>query len=528
MQRSQFCGGNKVTNLAILGSRHLLLFLTPSTYQKKMTDSPSQVQAVTLVTIDTVLAAQQYQGETIPMAAGPCQVLLVATDSSVQDAYLMLSIAREEKLEDYEIVLSNDQQITSQSAPQGNKYSIKSSEIADAWLDVTLPPAATASGQEEAFVEILEQYCGFSRPASGNRATSGDSKGTQTQGQIELVDETGQVFGTLDESIQPDHKGDGSSIIAFDDSSDRFYDVNETIGASGSQQPPGAFTQQPQDKDWLINGAHYVSKTLVTVGSWVGGSVDKAAGNYVTKGSNQAQAGGQPGTGQGYSQDVNRVGSQSSSSSSHSVGQRNINVHPSINKGLEALATGSGHVVKLSGSARKKILDASEGTGRRIGGVRKNKDGTQREPGTIRKQIQRGANAVNIVLDGFDTAVGGVVNSVTSSSTSVMQHKYGDQAAKASSSTGTVGRNCFLVYKDISGIRRKCLLKLAGGTLKGRTADGQEIVIQPQSTGEAMERDYVPASSSSTAASQGVSKKVPSPAPTGDVPPPNYYDEKKR
>lgn len=74
-----------------------------------MTDTPTQVQGITLVSIDKVLAAQQYQGETIPMAAGPCQVLLVATDSSVQDAYLMLSIAREEKLEDYEIVLSNDQ-----------------------------------------------------------------------------------------------------------------------------------------------------------------------------------------------------------------------------------------------------------------------------------------------------------------------------------------------------------------------------------------------------------------------------------
>lgn len=386
-----------------------------------------------------------------------------------------------------------------------------------------MPPGAAATGQEEAFVEILEQYCGFTRSTSD--AVGGEKSG----GQVELVDEHGQVFGTLDRSIQPDSKGDGSSIITFDDSQDQFYDAQDgTI--PGTSARPGLVTQQPGDKDWLINGAHYVSKGLVTVGSWVGGSVDKAAGKYVAKGSQPTTPGnaspvpihGEKSTDSG----------ASTSTTGTSRSQRNINVHPSIAKGLEGLATGSGHVVRLSGSARKMILDASEGTGRRMGGVRKNKDGTPRQPGAVRKQIQRGAQAVNIVLDGFDTAVGGVVNSVTNSSTSVMQHKYGDQAAKASVHTGTVGRNCFLVYKDVSGIRRKCLLKLAGGTLKGRTADGQEIVIQPQSTGDALESEYINPStatqkpSEGSVASQSVSNKVPSPA--GYVPPPGYPDEKKR
>lgn len=495
-----------------------------------MTDTPTQLQAVTLVTLDKVLAAQQYQGETIPMAAGPCQVLLVATDSSVQDAYLMLAIAREEKLEDYEVVLSNDSHITSHRAPHGNKYSITTPDMADASIDVTLPPGVSSSGQEEAFVEVLEQYCGFSRPVD-------EALDPQTGGQVELVDEHGQVFGTLDRSIQPDAKGDGgASLITFDDSQDQFYDAPDGTTATAAGAPAsqsGLTRQQPRDKDWLINGAHYVSQGLVTVGSWVGGSVDKAANKYVAKGS-------QPGTPGTSTQATTTTGAGAgatgrSSASPAPTSQRNVNVHPSITKGIEALATGSGHVVRLSGSARKKILDASEGTGRRMGGARKNRDGTDRQPGAVRKQIQRGAQAVNIVLDGFDTAVGGVVNSVTSSSNSVVQHKFGDQAARVSSQTGTVGRNCFLVYKDVSGIRRKCLLKLAGGTLKGRTADGQEIVIQPQSTGDALERDYVNPSSAALKPSDGsaatpVSNKVPSPGggSGGSAPPPNYYDEKKR
>lgn len=379
---------------------------------------------------------------------------------------------------------------------------------------MTLPPGSGATGQEEAFVEVLEQYCGFTR-------SLGEALGSKSQGrgQVELVDEYGQVFGTLDRSIQPDTKGDGSSLITFDDSADQFYDAPD--GTTAAQ--PGLTTQQPRDKDWLINGAHYVSKGLVSVGSWVGGSVDKAAGKYTSRPSTPSRA--SPGTGY-----LNEKNSTALPAATGSQSQRNINVHPSISKGLDALATGSGHVVRLSGSARKMILDASEGTGRRIGGVRKNKDGTAREPGAVRKQIQRGAQAVNIVLDGFDTAVGGVVNSVTTSSTSVMQHKFGDQAAKASASTGTVGRNCFLVYKDVSGIRRKCLLKLAGGTLKGHTADGQEIVIQPQSTGDALESEYINPPTPSrkpTEPTEGVSNKVPSPS-GGYIAPPGYPDEKKR
>lgn len=187
-----------------------------------------------------------------------------------------------------------------------------------------------------------------------------------------------------------------------------------------------------------------------------------------------------------------------------------MSIHPSIAKGLSALSTGSGRAVSLSGSARKMILDTSDNAGRRIGGVRSstNKDGTPRQPGAVRTQLQRGATAANIVLEGFDTAVGGLLDSVGASGGKVVGHTFGAQAEQASGHIGKVGKNCFLVYKDVSGVRRKVLLKLAGGTLKGRTVDGQEIEIsaspeQGVQGGDAIKTDYAPGQGAGSGATAG-------------------------
>jgi hypothetical protein len=193
------------------------------------------------------------------------------------------------------------------------------------------------------------------------------------------------------------------------------------------------------------------------------------------------------------------AGSGTSTPGGTRTSKTNVPIHPSIAKGLSALSSGSGRAVTLSGSARKMILDTSDNAGRRIGGVRSsvNKDGTPRQPGAVRTQLQRGAAAANIVLEGFDTAVGGLLDSVGASGGKVVGHTFGAQAETASGHIGKVGKNCFLVYKDVSGVRRKVLLKLAGGTLKGRTVDGQEIEIsaspeQGVQGGDAIKTDYAP------------------------------------
>ncbi|CAO1618071.1 unnamed protein product [Parajaminaea phylloscopi] len=504
-----------------------------------------QPRAVTLLSLDKALATQSYHGDTLPLAAGPCQVLLVAVDQKAENAYLMLSIAREAKdakgqEEDLEVILSSDHAVVLETATQGSKYRIQSPDVDGAEIVFILPPELAANGQDEAFADVIEQYCGLTR-ADGAAST------TETRGRVELVDDDGNLLGTLDQSHQPisardAEKGQDAMLVTVED------------GAVAADTTRGA---APQEKDWLINGAHYVARGLMGISGWAGGHIERTADRLAPKvsvGNEAASESSAPygapaaaaadtylneksGTGidgSKYSSDARSSRYQTPPTpSSASCSKRNVNVHPSVSKGLQALSTGSGRVVGISHSARKKLLDAAEGTGRRLGGVRHNKDGTPKEPGMIRKQVQRGAQAVNVVLDGFDSAVGGLLQSAGASTGQVVGHHLGPQARTAAGQVGSVGRNTWLVYKDVSGVRRRVILKLAGGTLKGRTVDGQEITITAPTAPspasgidrDSIEHDYVSGPRSGQATSSGAGMS----ASNTEKPPPSYYeDEKKR
>ncbi|PWN20049.1 hypothetical protein BCV69DRAFT_313249 [Microstroma glucosiphilum] len=518
---------------------HLLATHSPT---HTMAASTSQPQAVTLLLLDRVLAAQEYEGQTVPLAVGTCAVDLVSLSSTVEDAYLLLKIdadaqGKEKARDGFEMILSTEQIVELQPGGQGgSKYKIQSSEVQGATISLTLPPG---NKDEEAFQEIIEQYCGLLRAGSNDR------------GRVELVDEMGNVIGSLDRSIQPSRSseklqggaGAGSDLLLIhddDDDASSFYSSSENYPSTTSAGPTTSTTSNTtgappvtqasaQEKDWLINGAQYVSKGLIGVTGWLGGTVEKGANRYTAgKSGNAPQSGSASPAGQQYLDEKSSTGynaealstdypaggpgvaggagSGTSTPSGARSSKTNVPIHPSIAKGLSALSSGSGRAVSLSGSARKMILDTSDSAGRRIGGVRSstNKDGTPRQPGTMRTQLQRGATAANIVLEGFDTAVGGLLNSVGASSGKVVGHTFGAQAESASGHIGQVGKNCFLVYKDVSGVRRKVLLKLAGGTLKGRTVDGQEIEIsaspeQGVQGGDAIKTDYAPPGSTSGA-----------------------------
>lgn len=139
-----------------------------------------QPQAVTLLTLDKVLATQSYHGDTLPLAAGPCHVLLVSLEQQAEQAYLMLSVSRQDKgQDDLEVVLgSNHIVVLEPSSTHGNKYKVQSPDVEGAEIVITLPPDTITSGDDEAFADVIEQYCGLRRP---------DAK--PGQGRVELVDD---------------------------------------------------------------------------------------------------------------------------------------------------------------------------------------------------------------------------------------------------------------------------------------------------------------------------------------------------
>lgn len=150
------------------------------TTETAMSDK-SQAQAVELLTLDKALLIQLYHGETLPLAAGPCHVLLVSLDEQAAEAYLLLTVSRQDEEKDgIEVVVGSNHVVVLEPGPQGNKYRLQSPEMEGAEVILTLPPEAMINGQEEAFADVVEQYCGLHRPGPDT-----------PQGRIELIDDQG-------------------------------------------------------------------------------------------------------------------------------------------------------------------------------------------------------------------------------------------------------------------------------------------------------------------------------------------------
>lgn len=152
----------------------------------------AETRAVQLLTIDKVLVHQVYHGESIPLGAGPCQVLLASLDDNAEQAYLLLSIEKEHGLpqekqgasnkEPLEIVVSSQHQVRVQrSESTGSRYNLHNGELEGAEVQLTLPFAAIQNGQDEAFADVINQYCGL----------VGAEGGVGDNGRMDLVDEDG-------------------------------------------------------------------------------------------------------------------------------------------------------------------------------------------------------------------------------------------------------------------------------------------------------------------------------------------------
>ena len=52
------------------------------------------------------------------------------------------------------------------------------------------------------------------------------------------------------------------------------------------------------------------------------------------------------------------------------------------------------------------------------------------------------------------------------------------QARVISGNTASVGRSAFTIYKDVNGVRRKALLKIATGTIRARAVRVGEVCFR--------------------------------------------------
>lgn len=96
------------------------------------------------------------------------------------------------------------------------------------------------------------------------------------------------------------------------------------------------------------------------------------------------------------------------------------------------------------------------------------------KPGLLNKSMM----AFSTVADGIDQAARNLMTSATSNTTTMVTHRWGDEAGELSRHLGGSVKNVGLVYIDVTGVSRKAIIKAVGkGMVVGKVKGGGEIIV---------------------------------------------------
>lgn len=157
---------------------------------------------------------------------------------------------------------------------------------------------------------------------------------------------------------------------------------------------------------------------------------------------------------------------------------------PTTHEHIRRIYTFTGNAAVISAKTVSQIGKAAQnlgatfaGHGGKKGGKGYGPDGKPIEdykPGILNKSFM----AFSTVADGIEQAGKNLLTSTSSATTTVVTHKWGEEAGEISKSLGGGFTNVGLVYIDVSGVSRRAILKsVAKGMVVGRTADGGEVIV---------------------------------------------------
>jgi len=96
------------------------------------------------------------------------------------------------------------------------------------------------------------------------------------------------------------------------------------------------------------------------------------------------------------------------------------------------------------------------------------------KPGLLNKSLM----AFSTVMDGVEQASKHLLTSTSDAASTVVTHRWGDEAGDVSRSIGGGVKNVGLVYIDVTGVSRRAIIKsVAKGMVVGRTVGGQQVVV---------------------------------------------------
>ncbi|KAK4155409.1 Spc98 family-domain-containing protein [Chaetomidium leptoderma] len=279
-----------------------------------------------------------------------------------------------------------------------------------------------------------------------------------TPGQIVLVDEEdGSVIGELTDAYQiveaSGLKPGSKDPVEITLSSDGGQKINV---APISAEMYEAELHPAYQKSFLVSNASAASRFIITGSDMISRLLQNQADSFTKK----TQPSAKP-----------------------------MTFKPATRDHIRRISTFTGGAATLSAKTVGQITKVAHNFGATFGGhgKGKDKDGSTRKgydkdgkpvstykPGLLNKSMM----AFSTVMDGVEQAGRNLLTSTSDVATTVVTHKWGDEAGDVTRSVGGGVKNVGLVYIDVTGVSRRAILKsVAKGMVVGHTVTGDNIIV---------------------------------------------------
>jgi len=194
---------------------------------------------------------------------------------------------------------------------------------------------------------------------------------------------------------------------------------------------------------------------------------------------------------------------------------RKINTFTTGAAGLSARTVGqvTKYAQNIGANLAGKKARQSKGT---------NPDGTpntEYKPGLLNKSMI----AFSTIADGIAESGKSLLTTTGSAATTVVGHKYGDEAGNITSQLAGGVKNVGLVYIDVTGVSRRAVIKsVAKGMVVGRVKGGGEVVVGGGDGGVINPQDLHPGGAQNNNLGPGQSATPGAQIGFGNSAPPNY------
>ncbi|ORY80230.1 senescence-associated protein-domain-containing protein [Leucosporidium creatinivorum] len=356
-------------------------------------------------------------------------------------------------------------------------------ENEDAGFIKVILPSNVDVETHESFQSILWNLTTFSTGAAPSLGAPPPAYADQDlRSKLVLVDDHGEVLGSLssnlavseDPSLSAEGQGvhEKEPVVIEASSSTSHFDF--------TARPLSAFTPTPNPSNsTIINAADFLSRGIVVGAEVLGRGMEAGADKWVKS---------RPAT------------------------EKPMVFSPSTSKHVATGNHYTGKAVVVSGKAAAMIGSLAQTAGDKIGkglGIQSNPSG--KPPTGIKGFVNKSLVAVNVVFDSFETGGKQLLASGSKSTTQVVGHSYGAEAAAVSSKVGGSVQHVALVYIDARGVGRKALLKSVGkAALRAKMADGREVILSDEGQGAGLQ---VQSAATAPASKYGASRS-PSPSPS--------------